>query len=110
MTPNQRFVRVLQEMPHVERQNRLMSISDREIAVAMMYMEDRDRNRVLAVLSPVKSRRIQEELRLHERLTIQYDDYVKAVQEVMRRLESGQQKSRFKSYLRPRRNVPGTRR
>ena len=106
MTPNQRLVAALQGMPRVDRQNRLMGISDREIAVAMMYMEDRDRNHIFAVISPVKSRRIQEELRLHERLTIRYDDYVKAVQEVLGRLESGPQKSRFKSYLRPRRNVP----
>jgi hypothetical protein len=79
-----------------------MRIGDREIALAMMYMQEADRSFVLSCLAPVKARRVRDELRLHERLAIRYDDYLAAVVHVMRNLESSLNKAVLGSYLRPR--------
>ena len=109
MTPNERLLGQLFRMSRVDIQNRLMSTTDREIAISMMYMTDIDRSRLFGFLSKVKSRRIQEELNLHARLSICYKDYLKAIDHVVAKLENTGARSRFQSYLRPRRGVPRSR-
>ena len=79
-----------------------MRVSDREIALAMMYMEDRDRGYLFSLLSQKKVSRIREELTLHSRLRITYDQYNKAVSAIIEALESGGKSGQLKSYLRPR--------
>jgi hypothetical protein len=80
-----------------------MRLTDREIALSMMYMENPDRSYMMALLPPGKVRRIREELALQQRLTIRYDQYVSAVQSVLDGLGDSASGQRFRSYLRPRR-------
>ena len=102
-SPNDRLVAALRALGPVEAQNRLMRLSDREIALSMMYMGDRDRGALLALLPAPKAERINSEMRLHRRLVIRYDQYVTAVESVLSSLEQ-QRRGTFRSYLRPRRS------
>ena len=102
-TPNRSLVELVRRLPKVDAHNRLMRLTDREIALAMMYMENPDRSYLMALLPPAKVRRIREELLLQERLTIRYDQYVSAVQSVLDGLTENGSGQRFRSYLRPRR-------
>ena len=102
LTPNDRLLHALNGLPHVEAQNRLMRLGDREIALSMMYMRDRDRVALLALLPAPKARRVAEEIALHRRLVIRYDQYVSAVSAVVAALEA-RARTVFASYLRPHR-------
>ncbi len=101
-SPNDRLVAALHALGAVEAQNSLMRLGDREIALAMMYMRDKDRGALLALLPVPKAQRITSEMRLHRRLVIRYDQYVTAVESVLASLEQ-RGRAAFRSYLRPRR-------
>lgn len=92
----------LHALAPVEAQNRLMRLGDREIALAMMYMGDRDRGALLALLPRPKAQRVHDEMVLHRRLVIRYDQYVSAVESVLASLKERRQ-GPFRSYIRPRR-------
>jgi hypothetical protein len=83
-----------------------MRLGDREIALAMLYMADRDRAALLAVLPQAKAERVWSEVELHKRLAIRYDQYVAAVGTVLAGLEARKQQP-FRSYLRPKRDDRG---
>ena len=102
-SPNTTLVRIMRSQPSVDAHNRLMRMTDREIGLSMMYMDQADRNYVLALVPGPKARRVREELALQERLTIRYDQYVTAVNHVTQMLQAGSGEKAFRSYLRPRR-------
>lgn len=101
-SPNDRLASALRALGPVEAQNRLMRLGDREIALSMMYMSDRDRGALLALLPPPKAQRVHDEMVLHRRLVIRYDQYVTAVNAVLSSLQESR-RAAFRSYLRPRR-------
>jgi hypothetical protein len=102
VTPNDRLLAAFRALSATDRQNRLMRIGDREIALAMMYMKEPDRASLLSHVGPEKVRRVRDELTLHERLSVRYDDYLVAVSHVRRNLESTGSRAVLGSYLRPR--------
>ena len=101
--PGNRLLEVIRSLPAVERQNRLARIGDREIALTMMYMSDRDRALVLSHLPPQKTRRVREELELQRHLAIRYPDYLLAVAHVESNLRRPTSRTTLGSWLRPRR-------
>ncbi len=105
-SPNDRLVATLRSLAPVAAQNCLMRRGDREIALSMMYMRERDRAAVLALVPQAKARRILAEMSLHRRLVIRYDQYVTAVEHVMAGL-GDRSPGAFRSYLRPRRPERG---
>lgn len=82
-----------------------MRMTDRQIALSMMYMENPDRSYIMGLLPPGKVNRIREELTMHGRLAIGYPQYAAAVEAVLEGLSPGGNGGRFRSYLRPRRYV-----
>jgi len=106
LSPNDQLLRALAGLPRVEAHNRLTRLGDREVALAMMYMRDADRAALLALLPAAKARRVGEEMVLHRRLAIRYDQYTAAVDAVVAALAApreGARRHAFRSYLRPRR-------
>ena len=69
-TPNELLLRRARTLPRVRVQNSLMRAGDREIALSMMYMEDRDRGFLFSLLPAAKARRVREELTLQGRLKV----------------------------------------
>jgi hypothetical protein len=102
VTPNARLLEAIRSLPPTDRQNRLMRIGDREIALAMMHMQDADRAEVLSVVARPKAQRVRDELRLQQRLSIRYDDYLVAVRHVIANLRTTATKAVLGSYIRPR--------
>ena len=100
-TPNAILVRKLGSLSKVVVQNRLMRVSDREIALSMMYMEDADRGRIFSILAPKKVVRIREELALISRLRVTYEQYSKAISSVTSVVEGEARETGLKSHIRP---------
>ena len=100
-SPNDALVRLLRALPPVAVQNRLMRVSDREIALSMMYMQDADRSLVFSRLAARKVARLREELTLHARLRITYEQYRRAVESVVEALQGEKRGEGLRSYIRP---------
>ena len=67
MTINDNLINQIRKTHKISIQNKLMGIKDREIALSMIYMKNFDRNYLFSMLSPVKSKRIHEELKMYNR-------------------------------------------
>jgi|GEM_PF-1787521 len=99
-----RLMNLVQHIPTVTVQNRLMAASDRDIALSLMYIESERRQRILSLLSARKRERVVDELRLQERLRITSDHYERAIRNVISALAQDRNQSSIRSYLRPRRS------
>jgi len=101
-TPNDRLLAVFGRISEAEAQNRLMRVADRELALSMMYMQESDMRRLLSLIAPAKAHRVREELALQKHLAVRYDQYRRAITNVIGQLESGGGAQALRSYLRPR--------
>lgn len=105
--PQNRLLQVIRRLPTAEAQNRLMSVTDRELALSMMYLSEPDRNFVLSYISGKKSERVREELRLQQKIRITYTQYSRALNNIVNRLQTAGPADSMKSYLRPYRKRGG---
>ncbi len=103
MSPDRTLLSVIATNDRVHVQNALMTVSDRDLALALMCLIDRERSMVLQRISPSKARRVHAEVVLHQRLHIEYRQYHDAIQRVIARLRGEAAAARAGSYLRPRR-------
>lgn len=101
ISPDRRLLQLIRALGRVESQNRLMTASDREIALSMMYLKDHEREEILALLPQKKATRIREELALHNRLRIRYDQYKETIEHLLELLAKSGRRENMKSYLRP---------
>lgn len=101
MTPDRVLMSLIRKLPPQDAQNRLLSLGDRDLAMAMMYLPDSDRNCILGLLGQKKRERIREELALQKNRRITYSRYRTAVLHVIDSLSSDKNKASLKSYLRP---------
>ena len=101
MSPQDDLLRLIRILPSADVQNRLMKTTDRELALAMMYLSDTERSAVLSFLSRQKGDRVNSEYNLQKGLKITYNQYLDALKNVTARLEYGEERSSKKSYLRP---------
>lgn len=81
-----------------------MRIADRELAIAMLYMEEHERGELFSLLSPAKAKRIKEEHGFAERRAVRYEQYRVAIEGVIAQLSRSGAGAPMRSYLRPRRN------
>ena len=84
--------------------NTLMTIPDREIVVALLQLERREREAILSLLSPAKAGRVREEIGYQETLYISPDSYLKIVNKFLSYFEDGKSDHRDSSYIRPKRS------
>lgn len=83
-------------------QNILMRISDRELAISMIYMEKKDITFLLSFLPAVKQDRVKQEQGYVARLNLRYPQYRIVIDDVILRLK-GMSGGGTRSYVRPRR-------
>jgi hypothetical protein len=98
--PHRRVLDLIQVLPAVDVQNRLLRVTDKEIATALLYMAEEERRRVLDLLGTVKGDRIREELTRQQRSRIEYGYYETAVRTVIRNLEGANVRG-TRTYYRP---------
>ena len=82
-------------------QNILIRISDRELAVSMIYMDKKDIAFLLSFLPPVKQDRVKQEQIYVDRLNLRYPQYRIVIDDVILRLK-GMSGGGIRSYVRPR--------
>jgi hypothetical protein len=99
-TPDRRLLKLLRSMPASEVQNRLMRITDREIAVSLLYLVQDERRYVLSFLGGAKRRRVEEEVEYTDRMRIRYPQYRIMIENVIAQL-GGSGGGPLRSYLRP---------
>ena len=101
-TPDQVFTDLLHKKTHVNLQNILMPISDRELAICMLYLSEKERQFLFSFLSSVKQKRINQEQKYLKSLNISYLQYRTVIDDVILRLQ-GIAGEGIRSYVRPRR-------
>ncbi len=90
----------------VQVQNVLMKTGDRDLALAMMYLEEHERAELLGRVSSRKAARVRAELQLQERLRIEYRHYLDAVHRLTAELGGERCPRSSAGYLRPHRPRP----
>jgi hypothetical protein len=83
-------------------QNILMRISDRELAISMIYMEKKNISFLLSFLPKLKQDRVKQEQGYVARLNLRYPQYRIVIDDVILRLK-GLSGGGIRSYVRPRR-------
>jgi hypothetical protein len=83
-----------------------MATSDRDVALALLYVPKEERRPVLEAISKAKRMRVEEEILLHERLQIAWKHYETAVSQLIRALQENSAQKSARSYLRPLRPRP----
>ena len=87
----------------MDAQNRLMRIGDKEIAMSLLFMAERERDRVLNLLGRGKGGRVRDELVRQQRSRIADAPYNTAVRTVIRALQGGRSEAP-RTYYRPTRS------
>ena len=100
-TPDRVLARLLRSGKHADVQNILMRISDRELAISMIYMEEDDVTFLLSFLPVVKQDRVKQEQIYVDRLNLRYPQYRTVIDDVILRLQ-GLSGGGIRSYVRPR--------
>jgi len=101
-TPDQVLADLLHKDPFTKVQNILMRISDRELAISMLYLSEEDETFMLSLLSVVKQNRIKQEQVYLKGLHLRYPQYRTVIDDVILRLQ-GMSGGGIRSYVRPRR-------
>jgi hypothetical protein len=96
------LIRAAMALSPVERQNRMMRVGDREIALAMLFLGEAEQNLLLDCLSPAKRARVRDELSLQKRLRIRRELQQEALGRLIHALgaERGSAAA-SRGYLRP---------
>lgn len=100
--PDKVLANLIHQGQSADMQNILMRISDRELAVSMIYMEKKDITFLLSFLPPVKQNRVKQEQGYVDRLNLRYPQYRTVIDDVILRLK-GMSGDGIRSYIRPRR-------
>ncbi|MBN2444361.1 MAG: hypothetical protein JXJ04_23565 [Spirochaetales bacterium] len=89
-------------MTHVQAQNILMASADREIAIALLYLEDTDKEFVFSFIAASKEDRIKEEMRLLKKTKITDERYRLILSRLINRLKGKGEGPHRRSYFKPR--------
>jgi hypothetical protein len=101
-TPDQVLADLLHKGSYADIQNVLMRISDRELAISMLYLSEEDETFMLSFLSDIKQDRIKQEQVYLKSLHLRYPQYRTVIDDVILRLQ-GMSGGGIRSYVRPRR-------
>ena len=99
-SPEQRLLKIIRSLPPAEVQNRLMRITDRELAICMLYMEKTEYPLLLDPLGKAKRQRILQEISYVNHLRLRYSQYRVVVEKVIDVL-TGRDDGSIRSYIRP---------
>lgn len=88
----------------INAQNILMKISDREIALSMLYMDQKEENIIFSLLSEQKNKRIKEELSYQKKLKINYKLYCDISENLLKKFKKNKNNKNQRTYIRPRIN------
>ena len=99
--PHDKILAILRTLSAVEAQNRLLRLSDQNLALSLLYMADWQHDFVLGFIGPAKQRRVRLEIERQLRSRIVYDSYLRATKTVIDTL-AGEIAVKKRTYYRPR--------
>jgi len=99
-SPDKRLIKILKALPPADAQNRLMRITDRNLAICMLYMENVERTILLGRIGKMKRDRVQQELGYVKHLRVRYPHYRSVIEQVIISLVGGKDIGP-RSYIRP---------
>lgn len=99
--PHREFISLVRKGDRLKIENRLMSASDKELAMALYYLGETERLYVLSLLSDAKSRRVNAVLERGFRFG--REEYLKSVGHLIDHIKGEKPLTSLKSYYRPRR-------
>lgn len=100
-TPDKVLADILHSGTHADIQNRLLRISDRELAISMLYLSEKEESFLYSFLPPIKQTRIKQEQVYVKSLHLRYPQYRTVIDDVILRLQ-GVSGGGIRSYVRPR--------
>ncbi|MDY7027808.1 MAG: hypothetical protein SVR04_05890 [Spirochaetota bacterium] len=77
-----------------------MRITDRELAICMLYMDEKERPRILNTLGNTKRQRVVQEIGYVSHLRLRYPQYRVVIEKVIGVL-TGSDDGSIRSYIRP---------
>ena len=101
--PDKRLLKIIRGLSPAEAQNRLMRVTDRNLAICLLYMEEIERNLLLGRLGKMKQDRVQQELGYVEHLRLRYPHYRSVIEQVIISIAGGKDIGP-RSYIRPIKN------
>ena len=99
-SPDKRLIKIIQALSLADAQNRLMRVSDRNLAICMLYMEEVERNFLLNRLGRIKRDRVRQEIGYVQHLRIRYPLYRSVIEQVIISVAAGKNMGPS-SYIRP---------
>lgn len=105
----ERLLTLLNQLPGVDRQNRLMRIGDRALAICLCFLESHQQDWIIAQLTRGKAERVRDELQLQKHLSMTLQQYHSTMDLVLDHLGRETGTATRQSYLRPLRPSRGTR-
>lgn len=103
--PHDRILDLLRSLPEVDAQNRLLRLSDANLALSLIYMADWQQDYVLGFVGETKEQRVRLEVERQMRSRVLYKQYLQAADAVTATLE-GSSGGGIRSYYRPGRPRP----
>jgi hypothetical protein len=97
---DQQLLAYMRTLTAAEIQNRLMRLSDRDIAIALLYFDQGERAYLLSYLGHRKRERVEQELGYIKGMRIRYDQYKPAIERVLETFRKGGGSDR-RGYIRP---------
>lgn len=97
--PEQDLLKLLDTAPPVKLQNRLMTAGDKDLAVALTFLNREERERVLALVSAAKQERIRQALDRAPRL--RYGEYRRITLGLLDHLKGQKPQAASRTYYRP---------
>ncbi len=101
--PDKRLLKIIKGLTPAEAQNRLMRVTDRNLAICLLYMEEFERNLLLGKLGKMKRGRVEQELGYVKHLRLRYPHYRSVIEQVIISLAGGKDMGPS-SYIRPIKN------
>ena len=105
-SPDRRLAKLLDTLPPVALQNRLMRLDVRSLAVSALYLHADERRALSDALPAEKARLWREELAYCRRLRIDYPRYRRMIEKVIRGLETGKVSGGRDSWIAPKGREP----
>jgi len=93
---------LIETLPAVQVQNRLMSCTDRDLALAFTGMSEEAVDRILQSIAASKSGRVRDEIRLQKTRHVESRYSIAALRTIIASLESNRTVAGQRSYFRPR--------
>ena len=100
MDAGHQFLKLIQSYPFAQAQNCLMRLTDRELAIAAMHLDEQETDYLFSFIPAGKKTRVAEEICYNRRLNVDDEQYNTITLNIIHRLTSNRPLPKTGSYIR----------